>query len=87
MIYIILPQAVKNILPALVNEFIMLVKETAIVGFIAMEDLNRASEIVQSITYAPFAPRIIVAIVYYIVIKLLTLALGRFERWLKKSEH
>ncbi len=87
MLYIILPQAVKNILPALVNEFIMLVKETAIVGFIAMQDLNRASEIVQSITYAPFAPRIIVAVIYYIVIKLLTLALGRFERWLKKSDH
>ena len=87
MMFIILPQAVKNILPALVNEFIVLVKETAIVGFIAMEDLQRASEIVQSITYAPFAPRIIVAIVYYVVIKLLTLALGRFERWLKKSDH
>lgn len=87
MVYVILPQAIKNILPALGNEFIMLIKETAITGLIALDDLTRASEIVQSITYAPFAPRIIIAVMYYIVVKLLTLGLGFFERWLKKSDH
>ncbi len=84
---IILPQAVRNILPALANEFIVLIKETAIVGLIALDDLTRASEIVRSITFAPFAPIIIIAVIYYIVVKVLTLCLGVFERWLKKSEH
>ncbi|MEG2857730.1 MAG: amino acid ABC transporter permease, partial [Clostridia bacterium] len=87
MAFIIIPQAVKNILPTLANEFIALVKETAIVGVIALDDLTRASDIVISITYSGFAPRIIIAVMYYIVIKLLTLGLGWFEKKLKKSDH
>ena len=87
MIFIILPQAVRNILPALVNEFIMLIKETAIVGLIALDDLTRASEIVRSITFAPYAPILIIAAMYYVVVKVLTLCLGALERWLKKSDH
>lgn len=87
MAYIILPQAVRNVLPALANEFIMLIKETAIVGLIALDDLTRASEIVRSVTYAPYTPIIISAVMYYIVVKVLTLCLGVFERWLKKSDH
>ncbi len=87
MLYIILPQAVRNVLPALANEFIMLIKETAIVGLIALDDLTRAGEIVRSVTYAPYTPLIISAIMYYVVVKVLTLCLGAFERWLKKSEH
>ena len=87
MMRIVLPQAVRNILPALANEFIMLIKETAIVGLIALDDLTRASEIVRSITFAPYAPILIIAAMYYIVVKALTLCLGKFERWLKKSDH
>lgn len=87
MFFIVFPQAIKNVLPALANEFIMLIKETAVVGIIALDDLTRAGEIVRSITYAPYAPYLIIAVLYYIVVKILTLCIGKFELWLKKSDH
>lgn len=84
--YIIIPQAVKNILPALGNEFITLIKETAIVGYVAIQDLTKASDFIISRTYETFLPLIAIAIIYYLLIKILSKLLSMFERRLRKSD-
>ena len=76
---IILPQAVKNILPALGNEFIVLIKETAILGYVSIVDLTKVADFVTSRTYEAFAPLIGTAIIYYLVVKVLTLVLGLWK--------
>lgn len=86
MVHIIVPQAVKNVLPTLANEFIVLIKETAIVGYIAVQDLTRGADIIRSLTFEPFLPLIAAAVVYYIIIKFLTLAVAAFERKLRASD-
>lgn len=85
--YIIIPQAVKNILPTLCNEFIALIKETSIVGYVAVQDLTKASDFIVSRTYETFMPLIMVAIIYYVVVKVLTKLFARFERRLRKSDN
>lgn len=87
MTYIIVPQAVKNVLPALANEFIVLIKETAVVGYISVQDLTRGADIIRSLTFEPFLPLIAAAVVYYIIIKFLTLAISAFERKLRASDN
>lgn len=84
--YIIIPQAVKNILPALGNEFILLIKETSILGYIAIYDLTKATSYITSRTYMMFLPLIGCAIIYYVIIKLLTVLLARFERRLREND-
>ncbi len=84
--YIILPQAIKNILPALGNEMITLVKETSIVGYVAIADLTKASDFIISRTYETFLPLIAIAIIYYLVVKIMTKSLGVFERRLRLSD-
>lgn len=84
--YIVLPQALKNILPALGNEFIALLKETSIVGYIALMDLTRAGDIIRSRTYDAFMPLIAVALIYLAIVILLTHALNRLERRLRRSD-
>jgi His/Glu/Gln/Arg/opine family amino acid ABC transporter permease subunit len=86
MTYIILPQAIKNILPALANEFIMLIKETAIVGYIAMHDLTKAGDIIRSLTYDAYMPLLAVALLYYLLVKTLTLGIEWLERYLRASD-
>lgn len=86
MAYIVIPQAVKNIFPALCNEFITLIKETAIVGYVGLVDIQKAGDFIKSATYEAFMPLICTAVIYFIIIKGLTLALGRYERRLRKSE-
>lgn len=83
---IILPQAIKNIIPALGNEFIVLVKETAILGYVSIQDLTKASDFVMSRTYTLFMPLIGCAVIYYLLIKLLTFGLNAFERRLRQSD-
>ena len=83
---IILPQAVKNTLPALGNEFIVLIKETAILGYVSIVDLTKVADFVTSRTYEAFAPLIGTAIIYYLVVKVLTLVLGVVERRLRQSD-
>ena len=83
---IILPQAVKNILPALGNEFISLLKETSISGYIGLMDLTKGGDIIRSITYEPFMPLIAVAIIYLVIVMILSYGVGRLERRLKKNE-
>ena len=86
MFSIILPQALKAILPALGNEFITLVKETSVSAYIALEDLTRAGDKIRGATYTAFMPLIAVALIYLAVVMLLGAGLGRLERRLRKSD-
>ena len=83
---IVLPQAFKNVLPTLVNEFIQLVKETAVAGFIGITDLSRAGDIIRSQTYEPFVPLATVAVVYLAVVILTTFLMSFMERRLRASD-
>ena len=82
---IILPQAIKNILPAIGNEFITLIKETSIAGYIGVVDLTKASDIIASRTYDYFCPLIIVALIYLLIVQGLTKILNLFERRLNNN--
>lgn len=86
MMSIIMPQAMKNIIPALGNEFIVLIKETAVIGMIANIDLVGAAKKVQSLTYDYLVPLLSIAIIYYVVIKILSLILQNIEKRLRKSD-
>ncbi len=86
MMSIIIPQAVKNIFPAMCNEFITLIKETAIVGYVGLVDIQKAGDFIKSATYEAFMPLIATAIIYFVLIKLLTIALGMVEKRLRKSD-
>ncbi len=86
MIHIVMPQAMKNILPALANEFIVLIKETAVIGMVSNIDLVGAARKVQSQTYDFAYPLISIAVIYYIVIKILSIILNKFEARLRKSD-
>ncbi len=84
--FIIVPQATKNILPAMGNEFIQLIKETSILGYVGILDLTKASSYVSSRTYQMFIPLAAAGLMYYLIVKGLSILLGRFERSLKKSD-
>ena len=84
--YIILPQAVKNVIPPMGNEFITLIKETAIVGYVSLADLTRVANQVASKTYDAFMPLIGAAVIYFAIIKLLTILLDKLERRMRKSD-
>lgn len=83
---IVMPQAIKNIFPSLCNEFIVLIKETAIVGYVGLVDIQKAGDLIKSATYTAFMPLIGTAIIYYVMIKVLTLVLRRVEKRLRASE-
>lgn len=84
--YIIIPQAFKNILPALGNEFIVLVKESAILSVIGIHDLMYNADTLRGITYRPFIPLIYAAIIYFIITFTLSKLLGLVERRLAASD-
>ena len=84
--YIILPQAFKNVLPALANEFIVLLKETSISGYIGLNDLTRGGDIIRSITYDPMLPLIGVAIIYVVMVMGLSQLVKKLERRLRNNE-
>lgn len=85
--YIILPQAVKNVLPPIGNEFIVLLKETAIVGYVSLSDLTRTASQVSSRTFEAFMPLIGAAVIYFIIIKILSKLIELLERRLRKGDH
>ena len=87
MIYIILPQALKNVLPALANEFIVLLKETSVAGYIALQDLTKGGDIIRSRTYDAFMPLIAVAVLYLLMVMLFNYFVKQLERRLRNSEH
>ena len=84
--HIIIPQAFKNVLPALVNEFITLLKETSISGYIGVMDLTRGGDIIRSRTFEAFLPLITVALIYLVIVMILTSLEGRLERRLRSSD-
>ena len=83
---VILPQAVKNILPTLVNEFTSLLKETSVAGYITVMDLTQGGDIIRSITYSPFIPYLAVAFIYLCVVMLLSSLAKCLERSMKKND-
>lgn len=87
MLYIIMPQAFKNVLPALGNEFIVLLKETSVAGYIALEDLTKGGDIIRSRTFSAFFPLITVALIYLIMVTIFTKLVGILERRLRNSDH
>lgn len=84
--YIILPQAFKSALPALCNEGIAVLKETSIVGYIAVVDLTRASDLVRSRTMSPMMPLFFIAMVYFVCVMLLSWGVSILERRLKQGD-
>lgn len=83
---IILPQAVKNILPALGNELITIIKETAVAGFITVYDMTRATSELVSTYYDVFVPYVMLALAYLVIVLFATFLLNRFERRLRRSD-
>ena len=83
---IIMPQAFKNVLPALVNEMIVLLKETAIIGYIAEQDLTKAAMVIQSRTFEAFIPLVTAALIYLALVMLLTFFMNKLERRLRTNE-
>lgn len=86
MLSIIIPQAFKNILPALGNEFIVLLKETSISGYIGLMDLTKGGDIIRSITYEAYMPLYAVALIYLVAVLILSLGVNYLEKRLRKSE-
>ena len=84
--HIIMPQTFKNVLPALANEFIVLLKETSVCGYIGMMDLTRGGDIIRSRTYEPFMPLIGVALIYLVMVMAFSALVGKLERRLRTSE-
>ena len=85
MITIIMPQAIKNILPTLANEFIVLMKETSVAGYIALDDLTKAGDVIRSRTYSAMMPFLAVALLYLIMVMLFSYLVKLLERRLARS--
>lgn len=84
--YIILPQAFKNVLPALGNEFIALLKETSVAGYIAVHDLTRGAYNIRNMTYDSFLPLIASATIYLVMVMIISSLLSALERRLRQSD-
>lgn len=84
--YIIVPQAFKNILPALANEFIVLLKETSVAGYVTIRDLTMGGNIIRAATYSAFMPLIAVAVIYLLLVMFFTKLVNILERRLRKNE-
>ena len=87
MLYIVIPQALKNVLPSLANEFIVLLKETSVAGYVAVEELTKGGDIIRGTTYSAFMPLIAVALIYLVMVMFFTWLVGILERRLRNSEH
>ena len=87
MVYIVMPQAFKNVLPALCNEFIVLLKETSVAGYIAIQDLTKGADIIRSRTYSAFMLLIAAAIIYLVMVMIFTYFVQKLERRLRSSDH
>jgi polar amino acid transport system substrate-binding protein len=86
MIGIVVPQAFKNVLPALANEVIVLLKETSIMGYVGLQDLTRGGDIIRNITYSAMLPLLAVAAIYLVIVMIMTSFVSKLERSLKKNE-
>ena len=84
---IVIPQALKNVLPSLANEFIVLLKETSVAGYVAIQDLTKGGDIIRGVTYSPFMPLIAVALIYLVMVVFFSWLVGKLERRLRNSDH
>lgn len=85
--FIVIPQTIKNVLPSLANEFIALLKETSVAGYVAVADLTKGGDIIRSRTYSPFLPLLAVAAIYLALVMFFTYLVGLLERRLRNSDH
>ena len=85
MINIIMPQVIKNVLPTLANEFIVLMKETSVASYIALDDLTKAGDVIRSKTYSAMMPFLAVALLYLIMVMLFSYLVKLLERRLARS--
>ena len=85
--YITMPQAFKNVVPTLANEFIVLLKETSVAGYIGLQDLTKGGDIIKSRTYSAFMPLIAVALIYLVMVMIFSYLVKLLERRLRRSEH
>ena len=84
--FVIIPQTIKNVLPSLANEFIALLKETSVAGYVAVADLTKGGDIIRSRTYSPFMPLIAVALIYLVLVMFFSHLVGILERRLKQGD-
>ena len=84
--FIIVPQALKNVLPALANEFIVLLKETSVAGYVAVTDLTKGGDIIRGRTFSAFMPLIVVALIYLVMVMFFTWLVGKLERRLRSRQ-
>ena len=84
--YIIAPQMIRNVLPTLANEFITLIKETSIAGYVAVMDLTFAGNRIRGVTFSPMMPLIAVALIYLVLVMALTWLTGKLEGRLRQSD-
>ena len=84
--HIIMPQAFKNVIPALANEVIVLLKETSVAGYIGLQDLTKGGDIIRGRTYDAFMPLIAVALVYLVIVMILSALQGKLERRLNSRD-
>ena len=87
MVHIVTPQMFKAVLPTLCNEFIVLLKETSIAGYVGMMDLTKAGDLIRGRTFSAFMPLIAVAIIYLVIVMIFTSLVRMLERRLRKSDH
>ena len=85
--FIIAPQVLKNVLPTLANEFIVLIKETSVAGYVAVADLTFAGNRIRGVTYSAFMPLIAVALIYLVLVMFLTHLVGKLERRLRQGDN
>ena len=85
--FIVMPQAFKNVVPTLANEFIVLLKETSVAGYIGLQDLTKGGDIIKSRTYSAFMPLIAVAVIYLLMVMAFSQLVKGLERRLGRSEH
>ena len=86
MIHIVIPQAVKNVLPALGNEFIVLLKETSVAGYIGIADLTKGAQSIGSVTYDYIVPLLFAAFIYFLMTTALATVLGKLEGRMRRSD-
>ena len=87
MIYIVIPQMFKIVLPTLCNEFIVLLKEPSVAGYVGIADLTKAGDLIRGRTFSAFMPLIAVALIYLVIVMLFTWLVGKLERRLRNSDH
>lgn len=83
---IVMPQAMKNVIPTLANEFIVLLKETSVAGYVALNDLTKGGDIIRSRTYSPYLPMLAVALIYLCLVMIFSVGVKYLERSLKTGE-